>query len=46
MITIDKHAETMKQVLEGNISMALAVKKHTQDVLVKYTSYLYPPVTS
>ena len=26
MITIDKYAETMKQVLEGNISMALAVK--------------------
>ena len=45
MINIDKHAETMKQVLEGNISMPLAVK-HTQDVLVKYTSYLYPPVTS
>ena len=39
-----KHAETMKHVLEGNISMPLAV--NTQDVLVKYTSYLYPPITS
>ena len=43
MINIDKHPETMKQVLEGNISMPLAVKTY---VLVKYISYLYPPVTS
>ena len=35
-----KHAETIK--LEGNISIPLAL--NTQDVLVKYTSYLYLPI--
>ena len=39
-----KHAETMKHVLEGNIGLPLAV--NTQDILVKYTNYLYPPITS
>ena len=28
MINIDKHAETMKHVLEGNISMPLAVNTY------------------
>ena len=30
MINIDQHAETMKQVLEGNISMPLAVKTYSR----------------
>ena len=35
----------MKYVPEGTLAYFL-LKIHTQDVLVKYTSYLYPPTSS